>query len=195
MRLTDEQARVFALACREKEVSLSQIKAVTDLAGPKAVQLANALVTNVLFRVVEAGKKYALAKHLEDCFLQTDQAAAQPEVRDENLITVHVHSEQSDLSTAQVPPLTEISEIHWEIIELCDVPRRLSEILSTLGVSNRGYFKEHHLDPLIQSGIVAMTNPGKPRASNQQYVITDAGAQLKARRMLRDNDQNEDQND
>ena len=194
VRLTDEQARVFALACREKEVTLSQIKAVTDLTGPKAVHLANVLVTNVLFRVVEAGKKYALAKHLEDCFLQTDQASDQPEVRDENLITVQVHSEQSDLSTAQAPPLAELSATHWKIIELCDVPRRLSEILSALGVSNRGYFKEHHLDPLIQSGIVAMTNPENPRASNQQYVITDAGAQLKARRMLRDNDQNEGQN-
>lgn len=194
VRLTDEQARVFALACREKEVTLSQIKAVTDLAGPKAVQLANVLVTNVLFRVVEEDIKYALAKHLEDSFLQTDQAADQLEVRDENLSTAQVHSEQSDLSTAQVPPLTELSQTHWEIIDLCDVPRRLSEILSALGVSNRGYFKEHHLDPLIQSGIVAMTNPEKPRASNQQYVITDAGAQLKARRILRDNDRNEDSN-
>lgn len=194
VHLTDEQARVFALACKEKEVTLSQIKAVTDLAAPKAVQLANLLVTNVLFRVVEAGKKYALAKHLEDCFLQADQAADQSEVRDENLITVQVHSEQSDLSTAQVLPLTELSEIHWKIIELCDVPRRLSEILSVLGVSSRGYFKKHHLDPLIQSGIVAMTNPEKPRSSNQQYVITDAGAQLKARRMSRDNVQNEGQN-
>ena len=194
VRLTDEQARVFALACREEEVTLSQIRAVTDLASPEAMQLANALVTNVLFRVVEAGKKYALARHLEDSLLLTDQAVNPSEVQNENLPTAQVHSEQSDLSTAQVPPLTALSEIHWQIIELCDVPRRLSEILSALGVSNRGYFKKHHLDPLIQSGIIAMTNPEKPRASNQQYVITDSGAQLKVRRMLRDNDRNEDSN-
>ena len=194
VRLTDEQARVFALACREKEVTLSQIKAVTDLSGSKAVQVANALVTNVLLRVVESGRKYALAKHLENNLLQTHQVADQPKVWDENLITAQVHSEQSNLSTAQVPPLTELSEIHWKIIELCDIPRRLSEILTALGVSSRGHFKKHHLDPLILSGIVAMTSPEKPRASNQRYVITDAGAQLKARRMLRDNDQNEDSN-
>lgn len=187
VRLTDEQARVFALACREREVTLFQIKAITDLAGPKAVELANTLVTNVLFRVIETGKKYALAQHLEDYFLLIDQAADQLEVRNENLSTVQVHSQQSDLSTAQVTPLTELSEIHWEIIELCDVPRRLNEILSALGVSNRGNFKEHHLDPLIQSGIVTMTNPEKLRASNQRYVITDVGAQLKARRKFRDN--------
>ena len=194
-RLSDEQARVFALACREKEVTLSQIKAVTNLASPEAMQIANALVTNMLLRVVEAGKRYALAKHLEDCSLLTDHAAGQSEVRDGNLYTAQVHSEQPDLYTAQVPPLTELSKVHWDIIELCDVPRRLSEILSALGLSSRGHFKEHHLNPLIRSGIVAMTNPEKPRASNQRYVITDAGAQLKARRILRDYNRNEDRND
>ena len=204
VQLTDEQARVFAFGCREKAITLSQIKAVTGVAGPDAVKLADALVTKVLFRTIEAGRKYALAEHLEELFRQTDQAADQPEVRGEDLVTAQVRSRQPDLSTAQVkkhsddlstgqlPPLTKLSAIHWKIIELCDVPRRLSEILSALGVTNRGYFKEHHLDPLIQSGIVAMTNPEKPRASNQQYVITEAGAQLKARRMLGKNDRSED---
>ena len=206
VQLTDEQARVFAFGCREEAITLPQIKAVTDLAGPDARKLADALVTKVLFRTMEAGRKYALAEHLEDRFRQTDQAADQPEVPGEDLVTAQVQSGQPDLSTAQVEehsddlstgqilPLTELSEIHWKIIELCDVPRRLSEILSALGVTNRGYFKEHHLDPLIQSGIVAMTNPEKPRASNQQYVITEAGVQLKARRMLGKNDRSEYKN-
>ena len=88
--------------------------------------------------------------------------------------------------------MTELSATHWKIIDLCDVPHRLVDIMEALGVTNRGYFKEHHLDPLIKSGIVAMTNPEKPRASNQQYVITEAGAQLKARRMSGEDDRSED---
>ena len=204
VQLTDEQARVFAFGCREKAITLSQIKAVTSLAGPDAVELADALVTKVLFRTIEADRKYALAEHLEDRFSQTDQAADQPDARGEDLVTAQVQPKQSDLSsgqveehsddlsTAQVPPLTELSAIHWKVIDLCDVPRRLADILEALGVANRGYFKEHYLDPLIQSGIVAMTNPEKPRASNQQYVITEAGAQLKARRMSGEDDRSED---
>ena len=200
VHLSNEQAKVFAFGCREETITLSQIKAVTGLAGPEAMELADAFVTNVLFRPIEAGRKYELAEHLQDRFRQIDQAAT----RGKDLVTVQVQSEQSDLSTAQVeehnndsssgqvPPLTELSAIHWKIIDLCDVPRRLSEILSTVGITNRGYFKERHLDPLIQSGIVAMTNPEKPRASNQQYVITEAGAQLKARRMLEEDDRSED---
>ena len=168
VQLTEEQARVFAFACREKVITLPQIKAVTGLVGPDAMALADALATKVLFRIVEAGKKYALAEHLVDRFRQTDQVGDQPDARGEDLVTAQVQPEQSDLSTAQVPPMTEFSATHWKIIDLCDVPRRLTEILEVLGVSNRGYFKEHHLDPLIQSGIVAMTNPDNPNPSNQK---------------------------
>ena len=200
VQLSNEQARVFAFGCREKTITLSQIKAVTGLAGPEARELADALVTKVLFSLIEAGSKYSLAEHLEDRFRQTDQAATSGE----DLVTAQVQDEQPDLSTAQVeqhtndlssgqvPPLTELSTIHWKVIDLCDVPRRLADILEALGVTTRGYFKKRHLDPLIKSGIVAMTNPLRPRASNQQYVITEAGARLKARRMLEKDDRNED---
>ena len=192
VQLTDEQTRVFAFVCREKTITLSQIKAVTGLAGPDAIELADALVKEVLLRTIETDRKYALAEHLEDRFHQTNQDADQADARGEDLSTAQVQPVQSNLSTAQVQPLTELSAVHWKIIDLCDVPRRLSDILEALGVTNRGYFKKHHLDPLIKSGIVAMTNPEKPRASNQQYVITEAGAQLKARRMSGEDDLSED---
>lgn len=200
VQLTDKQARVFAFGCREQVVTLSQIKAVTGLAGPDARELADALVTKVLFRIIEAGRKYALAEHLEDRFRQTDQAdtrdedlvSAQVQPKPPDLSTAQVEGHSNDLSTAQVSPLTELSAIHWKIIDLCDVPRRLGDILEALGVTNRGYFKKRYLDPLIKLRIVAMTNPEKPRASNQQYVITEAGAQLKARRMSGEDDQSED---
>ena len=57
--------------------------------------------------------------------------------------------------------------------------------MDALGVINRGYFKKHHLDPLVRTGIVAMTNPERPRAANQRYVLTEAGADLKATRVER----------
>jgi len=206
VQLTDDEARVFALACRTKAITLPQIKSVSGLAGPEAVKLADALVTKVLFRVIEAGRKYALAERLEDRFRHSDQATDQPDTQAGDLVTAQVQPGQPDLSTAQVDgqagdlntgqvlPLKKLSATHWKIIELCDVPRRLVEILEALGVTNRGYFKKHHLDPLIQSGIVAITNPDNPRASNQKYVITEAGAQFKARRMSEKSDRNGDDN-
>ena len=67
-------------------------------------------------------------------------------------------------------------------MELCDAPRSLTEIVDVLGFARRDYFKKRHLDPLIRAGVIAMTNPEKPRASNQRYVLTEAGAALKAHR-------------
>jgi hypothetical protein len=48
------------------------------------------------------------------------------------------------------------------------------------GKVNRRDFKARQIDPLLRAGILVMTNPEKPRASNQQYVITEIGARLKA---------------
>jgi len=189
-----EQARVLAFACCESAISLPQVKAVTGLAGPDAAELANALVTKALFRTIEDGRKYALAEHLEKLLHQTDQATDQPDARAEDLSSGQVQPGEPDLSTGQVPVLTELSETNWKIIALCDATRRLAEILETLGVTNRGYFKEHHLDPLIQSKIVVMTNPENPRASNQRYVITEVDTLLKTRRMPDDTDRSEGQN-
>ena len=109
--------------------------------------------------------------------LATDQTT--PEAPD--LSSAQVHRPSSDLSSAQVEPLTELSTTQWKILGYCDVPRRMTELMDALGAASRGHFMKHHLDPLIRAGIVAMTNPENPRASNQRYVATDAGAELKAR--------------
>ena len=91
-------------------------------------------------------------------------------------------SDQVDIVSDQVAPPIELSETHRKIVALCDAPRRLTEIMAALGVTGRNHFRKRHLNPLIRAGVVAMTNPAKPRASNQRYVVTDAGARLAARR-------------
>ena len=182
VHLTDEQARVFAFVCQEGQITLPQIKAVTGLSTPDAAEIAGRLVTQKLIEPIGTGGRYALAEHLGERLGRSDQVRS----KQGDLSTAQVEPDSSDLSTAQVEPLTELSAIQWKIIEFCDVPRRLAEITVTLGVSSRGYFKKTHLDPLIRGRVVVMTNPDKPRASNQRYVVSDAGAKLKVRRMNED---------
>ncbi len=58
--------------------------------------------------------------------------------------------------------LTVLSSTQKRIIEFCDTPRRLAEIMDALGAVNRGYFKKHHLDPLLQGVFFKwfiLTNP------------------------------------
>ena len=67
------------------------------------------------------------------------------------------------------------------ILAACDVPRSLAELMERAGVSHRSHFRRKHLKPLLEAGLVRMTNPRSPRAPNQRYELTDAGAALKGR--------------
>jgi ATP-dependent DNA helicase RecG len=204
VRLSDTQARAFAVACRESEVTVSKLKAVLGLPGAEVIALADSLVTQVLFKPVEPGKRYALADHLRARFDGSDQPSDQVDRRPENLVSAQVHAKPTDLSTAQVArssqdlstgqvkPLESLTDSQWKIVLFCDVPRKLTEIMDHLGVVNRGYFKVKHIEPLLKGGVLAMTNPDKPRSSNQRYVITEAGVRLKVARMAWDSEKNEE---
>ena len=50
-------------------------------------------------------------------------------------------------------------------------------------MTHRTFFRRTHLQPLVNAGIVRMTNPGNQNAANQRYVLTDAGVALKAARI------------
>ncbi len=65
------------------------------------------------------------------------------------------------------------------IVAACDVPRSLAELMERAGVSHRSHFRRKHLKPLLEAGLVRMTNPANPRAPNQKYVLTDVGVGLK----------------
>ena len=71
------------------------------------------------------------------------------------------------------------------IVAACEVPRSLAALMERAGVSHRSHFRRKHLKPLLEAGLVRMTNPGKPRAPNQKYVLTDAGAALKRNWVVR----------
>ncbi len=230
VRLTDEQARAFAFACRENDVTLSQIKAVTGLPGPAAATAADRLTAHTLLE--RAGPdRYVLAKHLRERIARSDRVEApanlsgdqvRDQVRDQardqvrnragNQGTVQVTETidravdrardrdqagdqvrdqardqardqvevSAGLSAAQVEMLSGLSPIQRRIVELCAAPLRLTEIMAALGAVNRVYFKKRRLDPLIQAGIVRMTNPDTPRDPDQRYVLTSAGAAFMA---------------
>ena len=152
VRLTDQQARAFAFACREREVTLSQIKAVTGLSGPDAVALAEHLTTQMLIKPVEPGRRYVLAEQLEEHSALTDQ----------------VDSATGRFGSDQAQRLRRLTENQWKIVMLCDVPRSVADMMGELGLTHRTFFRRNHLEPLLRAGIVAMTNPENPRAANQR---------------------------
>jgi ATP-dependent DNA helicase RecG len=172
VHLSEHEAGAFAYACRKPEVTLSEIKAVTNLGGPDARAIAERLCVQALLKPIMEGERYALADHLRERFL--------PKEEDEtDLSTEQVGEKHTDLFTEQVEPLTSLSDTQRRIIALCEAPRTLARLMEELGFGSRGYFKAKHLDPLIRGRVIKMTKPEKPTSSNQKYVLTETGIQLK----------------
>ncbi len=82
-------------------------------------------------------------------------------------------------STGQVPDkyrtscMTEPDMLKF--LEYCQTARSVKEMMHRLGLKHRETFLKNYLNPLIQTGLIIMTIPDKPRSPKQRYVITPEG--------------------
>jgi predicted HTH transcriptional regulator len=51
----------------------------------------------------------------------------------------------------------------------------IAEMMELLDWRNRTKFRERYINPLLEIQILAMTQPGKPNSSKQQYFLTEKG--------------------
>ena len=63
-------------------------------------------------------------------------------------------------------PLTKTQK---DIVNFCSVPRTSQEIMDRLGISNQSANRKRHIQPLINLGVIEMTNPETPNDRNQKY--------------------------
>ena len=56
------------------------------------------------------------------------------------------------------------------IIEFCSIARTREEIQAFIGITNRGYFRNSILKPLLDAGKLRMTIPDKPKSIHQKYI-------------------------
>lgn len=204
VRLGESQSALLAFVRRAGRLSVTDAKAVTGRPGPEAREMLKALVVQGLLRSPETGETYRLADHLRDVAetgrggssaggttetSSSDEPASGTESATasggETLAeTTGDHGDQveSDMGTDQV--ILRLNARQRAIVDACDVPRGLKELMERVGVTHRTHFRNKHLKPLLEGGVVRMTNPDSPRAPNQKYVLTEAGVALKAARSL-----------
>ena len=84
------------------------------------------------------------------------------------------------------PPDSDLTAAQGRIVDARETPRSLAELLELEGATHRTIFRRTHLQPLLDAGIVRMTNPENPRAANQRYVLTEAGAAIRDRCLRRE---------
>ncbi len=194
VQLSEAEAAVFAFLTRTGEADLADIKALTGLPGPAALELAQRLSIQVIVRHVPGSTtRFVLADHLQERYLRSGSEKAndfqilRKSVEDEH-VTEQVTEQVGGRSTDQVIPLRKMSSAQWAIVVHADVPRSLAELMRIAGYTHRPHFKVAHLEPLIAGGILGMTVPDKPTSSKQKYVLTQAGLKLKALRLELDAD-------
>ena len=64
---------------------------------------------------------------------------------------------------------TSLTNKQKDIVNFCSVPRTTAEIMNRLGVTNQTKNRERYITFLIDAGLLEMTNPDNPTASNQKY--------------------------
>lgn len=180
IHLKTKEAEAFANLCAADDVTLTinSLRAALGLNGADTAVIVKRLVVQGVATLAN-DSTLMLAEHLKplrDKLLGVNEQVA---VEQGDLSTEQVVVKSLDLSTGQVEPLTQLTDKQRALLIYCDVPRTMTDIREHMDIGSRGYFKDKHLGPLLQHGLLRMTNPDKPKAPNQQYVITDMGLQLK----------------
>ena len=178
VNLDELQSRLFAFACRQGRVSLTDAKAVSGRAGPEARGFLNTLAVQGLLKPTEQADTYLLADHLENILdaARSGQSASDRfggESRD--LVSDQVGTTRRDLVT---PLLTTLTDDQRKIIALCTVSRKRAHLMRETGFTHRTFFRRKRLEPLIRANLIRLTHPDKPSHPDQAYVVTEAGLGL-----------------
>ena len=179
INLQPKEAEAFANLCAsdDAEITHASLRAALGLNGVETNKIVKRLIVQGVAIAINE-HTLGLAEHLitlRNKLFKIDEL----EVEHSDLSTEQVGSALVDLSTEQVEPLTELTDKQKALLSYCDVPRSMADLQAELVFSSRGYFKTNHLGPLLQHHLLRMTNPEKPTASNQTYVITEQGVALK----------------
>ena len=161
LQLDDEEARVFAFACRESTVRPRDVRAVTSLSGTNVSLILNGLANKGLISAV-GGPESESFDISERIGALIQSAKSQQSLRERYIRTVAL----SDM----FKKLTATQKI---IVKFCNKPRRLSEMMTKVNVKSRGYFNKQHLKPLLKQGILSMVYPEKASHPKQAYVVSE----------------------
>jgi ATP-dependent DNA helicase RecG len=196
VNLSPVEADAFAILCREPQVRLSELRAVLALPGAEVETVLGRLVVQVLARRVEGptGVAFELAEHLRERWPLPGRPGAgpvEPGAGTLSLVTDQAPRPGASLVTDQVPgipepkggtlprpPIVALTDEQRKLLSACDTPRPQKELMELLGVSHRTHFRQFHLQPLLDAGLLQLEYPDSPRHPRQRYVLTAIGAQL-----------------
>ncbi|MFC1584568.1 RNA-binding domain-containing protein [Fibrobacterota bacterium] len=188
VHLSEEEAKTFAYATKKEFLTIPEVKLLLSIPYSGAKTVLDRLETQALLVKEVEGENpvYGLAEHLKNRDFEqktpTDLVTDQVEAKPGDLVTDQVKKEEQGEISAKKVPLKSLSDIQQKILQMCDVPRSIGDLMEHVQLKNRTHFRTNHLQPMLDGGVIKMTNPENPNASNQKYVLTETGVEIKARR-------------
>ena len=90
-------------------------------------------------------------------------------------LSIPFHSQKDTRKRIQEPPKDTRKDTRRNIeilLEYCEVPQSLGEMMHLLNLKNRASFTRNYLRPLLDQGLLVMTIPNQPNNRHQKYVIS-----------------------
>ncbi len=107
---------------------------------------------------------------------ETERASKKGKRVYEHKITPEVTEE----AKGEVGTKLALSRHQVKILEICSNDSKLIALMTITGRTDRTKFRNQVLNPLMNSGLIEMTIPDKPRSSKQRYRLTEKGNKLLA---------------
>lgn len=173
------ESLVFAYLLSRGEVSILDVMALTGLHKEEAFGITDKLeAQGIVMRRESTPPSFHLAGRFAG--LSTDRGSATGAVLGQ--ITEDIESSGvPGFDMNRVGPAEWLTEAQISIVENCDVPQSLAELMQATGAGHRGYFRKRHLAPLIARGLLRMTDPDSPTSPAQKYALTRMGLDFKRR--------------
>ncbi len=83
------------------------------------------------------------------------------------------------IAKAGQPATPQVTPQVKHLLAACEGELSRAELQQRLGLADRKHFRKAYLLPSLDTGLVEMTIPDKPRSSAQRYRLTAAGRELR----------------
>ncbi len=172
VRLNEDQASTFAFICRNRRMSLLDIRALTGKSFQESRSIIQSLINQVLVKQLD-DTNYELIEHLKE-----HPFVKELEQKEGIIIKESPPHPALNSQTKALDPIRKLDDLDFKILSLCEVPCPMRELLQETGYQTRMHFRNRYIVPLLERGLIEMTVPDKPNSSNQKYVVTQAGMQI-----------------
>lgn len=81
-------------------------------------------------------------------------------------------------SRRQVGTKQALGDIESKILKFCVQPRRIADIMQSLGYSDRSKFRNRYVNRLLEAELLEMSDPNSPNSPKQEYRVTEEGRKL-----------------